>query len=135
MFRLFLLGMVCALVAGCGGIGRNDLSDGAAIYASECAVCHGGNARGGGGGGVAGLSKTPPDLTGLRLRNGGSFPVYETLETVEGYAQGGMRGRQMAGIGALQSDRKKRARIDRRRIRSGDRIIDMMVFLESVQRP
>lgn len=127
--------LMSALVTACSGSGHDGVRRGAVLYATNCAACHGGDAKGGGGGGVYGLSKTPPDLTRLRSRNGGTFPVYETAAVLEGYAIGGMRGRQMVGFTSLQSDRKKRVRVDRTRLRTTATQADLLLFLESVQRP
>lgn len=130
-----LVFLTFGLAVGCAGVGRDDVRNGAALYAQNCALCHGGDAKGGGGAGVYGLSKTPPDLTGLRARNGGAFPVYETLATLEGYANGGLRGRQMAGFTGLQGTRKKRIRIDRARIRTTEPLAGLLAYLETLQSP
>lgn len=136
MTRFLLVILLSAvLVAGCGGIRQDDLRRGGMLYTENCAVCHGGDAQGGGGAGVYGLSKTPPDLTGLSQRNGGAFPVYTTLETLEGYADGGMRGRQMAGFSDLQGKRKKRVRIDRERARTTEPLAALLTYLSTLQRP
>lgn len=132
--RLFqVIPALCAALAGCGAGDRDAVSRGADLYAATCAVCHGADARGGGGGGVEGLSKTPPDLTGLALRAGGEFPVYDVLAVVEGYAAGGLRGRQMAGFPELQSDDRKRVRVAGTRVRTTPPLGALLVYLESVQ--
>ncbi|MDW3183641.1 c-type cytochrome [Roseobacter sp.] len=133
--RLWWIGLLASVaVTGCGE-GRDRSASGAALFAQNCAVCHGQDARGGGGGGVEGLSKTPPDLTGLAARNGGSFPANDVLAVLEGYAVDGQRGRHMAGFAALQSEDRKRARLDGARIRTTPPLADLLVYLEAVQRP
>lgn len=136
MIRLcFSIMAIAVLVAACGRFGRDDVGAGAALFAANCAVCHGGNAQGGGGGGVFGLSKTPPDLTILRFRNGGTYPVSDTVETLEGYAGGGLAGRQNLALFALQSSRKKRVRLEGTRVRTSEPLADILVFLGSIQQP
>ncbi|WP_299692182.1 c-type cytochrome [uncultured Tateyamaria sp.] len=46
---------------------------GKAVYAKECAQCHGAAGEGAGPASL-GLGVAPPDLVGLSARNGGSFP-------------------------------------------------------------
>lgn len=133
--RIWWIGLLASVaVTGCGE-GRDRSASGAALFAQNCAVCHGQDARGGGGGGVEGLSKTPPDLTRLTARNGGSFPGHEVRAVLEGYAEGGQRWRHIAGFAALQSEDRKRARLDSARIRTTPPLADLLVYLESVQRP
>lgn len=134
--RLCVMGMVMfALLVACGRGDREDAATGAALFAANCAVCHGVDARGGGGGGIEGLSKTPPDLTRLTMRNGGTFPAVEVLGVLEGYAAGGQRGRRMAGFSPLQDDDRKRARLPGQRIRTTRPLAELLVYLESVQVP
>lgn len=136
LIRLFLMTVALpAALVGCGLLDRERAPTGATLYAAHCAVCHGVDARGGGGGGVEGLSKTPPDLTQLASGNGGVFPANEVLAQLEGYAAGGVRGRQMSGMTALQSDDRKRARLEEDRIRTTAPLADLLVYLERKQRP
>ncbi len=136
MNRVCLIAFAMSLlVAGCGGFGRDDAATGAALYAANCAVCHGGDAQGGGGAGVAGLSKTPPDLTRLSVRNGGTFPATDTLEALQGYAMGGMRGRQMTGFSGLQSDQKTRVKLEEGRLRTTEPLAELLQYLQALQRP
>ena len=50
-----------------------DQSSGAELYKQHCAVCHGGDLRGGGR--TPSPYRTPPDLTTLTRRHGGKFPT------------------------------------------------------------
>ena len=58
-------------------------SDGAAMFQSYCAACHGKAARGDGPAAAA-LKKTPADLTKLNARNGGKFPETKVKRYIEG---------------------------------------------------
>lgn len=126
---------ISAVVVGCGKTERERNASGAALYMNNCAVCHGSDARGGGGGGIEGLSKTPPDLTRLSARNDGEFPAYDVLAALKGYAGGGQIGRQMSGFAGLQSENRKRVRLSGVRIKTTPPLGALLVYLESVQQP
>lgn len=53
---------------------------GADLFAANCAVCHGADAKGGG-------LAAAPDLTGLSKRHGGTFPTTYVMSTIDGYAR------------------------------------------------
>ncbi|MBW4707581.1 c-type cytochrome [Roseobacter sp. YSTF-M11] len=136
MVRFLTIAMVVtASVGACDRAFGDRSAKGAVLFSENCAVCHGADARGGGGAGVAGLSKTPPDLTVLAADNGGEFPLGETLATLEGYADGGLRGRQMVPFNDLASDDKRRVRLERGRARVARPLADLMQYLRDVQRP
>ena len=60
-----------------------DADEGAALYRSHCATCHGMEARGDGP--MAGvLLIKPPDLTELTARNGGTFPMERVVKRIDG---------------------------------------------------
>ncbi len=59
------------------------LSDGQALFAEVCAVCHGIDAKGNGPAAPA-LAKPVPDLTQLALGNNGVFPSAEIQATITG---------------------------------------------------
>lgn len=52
-------------------------------FVSNCASCHGADARGRGPI-VEWLTKSPPDLTTLARANGGVFPIARVFESIEG---------------------------------------------------
>ncbi|UOA33640.1 hypothetical protein DSM110093_03475 (plasmid) [Sulfitobacter sp. DSM 110093] len=75
--RLAIISVLsCALLSACTERFVADpdaVREGQRIYLQECAACHG--ALGGGAGPASlGLSTIPPDLAGLKQRNGGYFP-------------------------------------------------------------
>ncbi|MEQ6203610.1 cytochrome c [Sulfitobacter sp. HNIBRBA2951] len=78
MFSRFPLSLTaCALaLAGCAQTAAFDTASvtrGKAIYAAECAQCHGATGMGGGDASL-GLGAPPPTLAGLTARNDGVFP-------------------------------------------------------------
>ena len=101
---------------------------GQALFAQNCAVCHGATGRGG---------AQIPDLTGLALRAGGTFPRAQVLDKLDGYARGqaAYAGVQMPEFGHLLTGPLTR-------ITSGDGIsrpypesvVALAAWLEGVQR-
>lgn len=57
--------------------------DGATLYRSYCAACHGLDGTGGGPSAEA-LKKAVPDLTRISQRNGGRFPMPQVQQTISG---------------------------------------------------
>lgn len=73
--------------------------DGRALFAAQCAACHGDDARGAGP--LAdGLPAPPPDLTGLSARHGGMFPRDYVMSTIDGYSRGQHGAQVMPEFGA-----------------------------------
>jgi mono/diheme cytochrome c family protein len=56
--------------------------NGAAIYRTNCAGCHGSTGRGGASG--VSTHKAPPDLTRYSMRNGGVFPSERLTRIIDG---------------------------------------------------
>jgi mono/diheme cytochrome c family protein len=65
---------------------RNPI-DGATIFRSYCAACHGADGRGHGPASVA-LKHAVPDLTLISQRNGGKFPYQRVKDIIEGKEPG-----------------------------------------------
>jgi mono/diheme cytochrome c family protein len=72
------------LVALAGCMPQQDEVSGRALYAENCAVCHGERARGDGPA-AEGLQPAPTDLTLLSRRNGGVFPLIAVMNQIDGY--------------------------------------------------
>ncbi len=67
-----------------GGPSQNRVPlDGAKIFQSHCASCHGADARGHGSAAAA-LKQPLQDLTLLSARNGGKFPYQQIKEIIQG---------------------------------------------------
>jgi mono/diheme cytochrome c family protein len=62
---------------------RATRADGASLFQSYCAACHGANARGDGPM-VAALRRQPADLTKFATRNGGVFPDSRVTRIIDG---------------------------------------------------
>ncbi len=85
--------LLVAALAACAPQGTTAQA-GRALFAQNCATCHGTDARGG---------AQVPDLTGLALRAGGVFPQTLVLDKLDGYARGqaAYAGVQMPEFGDL----------------------------------
>jgi len=57
--------------------------DGQTLYQTYCAVCHAADARGGGPM-AASLKLSPPDLTRIALRHGGTYPEAQVEQIIAG---------------------------------------------------
>jgi mono/diheme cytochrome c family protein len=80
---------------------RTPASDGAAMFNSYCASCHGLDATGTGPAAKA-LAKAPADLTRITARNGGTFPEVKIRRYIEGADEISAHGsRDMPVWGAL----------------------------------
>ena len=60
--------------------------EGPALYRAYCAVCHGGNGKGGGPMAKS-LKAKVPDLTRITERNGGTFPLERIQKIISGEEQ------------------------------------------------
>lgn len=76
-----------------------DPADGGRAFAENCAACHGADGTGNGPAARA-LSVTPPDLTGISARNGGSFPRDAVMSKIDGYQIDGAHSGAMPEFGA-----------------------------------
>ena len=86
------------LAASCTQLSMPEPDEGRALFAENCAQCHG--AGGKGDGPWAGsMSPRPSDLT--RLAAGGEFPVARVLSIIDGYDRTGLPGHQMPEFGLL----------------------------------
>lgn len=132
-FRIVLIGLLCPMLFACGKDGG--VVRGAALYAEHCALCHGGDLRGGGGAGVEGLSRTPADLTVLARNNSGMFPRGEVLTILDNYASGQQIGRIMRPFDHLTSDDTRRIKTPQGRSRVPSPQAALLAYLEAVQRP
>ncbi len=132
-YRVLTGVLLCVTVAACGG--NDTVSRGATLYQQNCALCHGGDLRGGGGAGIEGLSRTPSDLTVLARNAGGTFPRAEVLMILENYSLGKQTGRIMRPFQHLNSEDTKRIKTSAGRIRAPAPQAALLAYLESVQRP
>lgn len=114
--------------------GQSDTPDaavaaGRARFESSCAICHGVDARGGGP--FASLLKVqPPDLTGLALQHGGTFPFSDAYRSIDGRDLPPAHG---SGAMPIWGARLKREGGDETYVHG--RLFEILLYLESAQRP
>lgn len=96
MRRLAPAALALSALAGCV---EPPETDGRLLFMDNCAACHGADAMGTGELG-ADLIRTPPDLTVLARRNGGTFPRDYVMSTIDGYARGSHFSAAMPEFGA-----------------------------------
>jgi mono/diheme cytochrome c family protein len=108
-------------------------STGAALYAAHCATCHGAEARGDGP--MAALLTVPvPDLTGLSARNGGSFPMFEVVRSIDGRDRPGAHGGPMPLWGAIFGETPGLiVGLQEGPLEAQGRIMALTLWLESIQ--
>ncbi|THH37335.1 cytochrome c [Aliishimia ponticola] len=102
--KYILLGSV--LVVGACSLTQMQMptrSEGARLFAENCAACHGADARGAGPE-TLGIGKVPPDLTTIASRHGGTFPRAQVLSVIDGYRQGTHPDRVMPEFGEGLTD-------------------------------
>ena len=117
-----------------------DMSLGEFEYRNSCAVCHG--ELGLGDGPMAGMLEIgPPDLTALRSRNDGVFPVQRVYEAVDGTADvlaHGMRDMPVWGDRYLARVETEDPTIalspDQRETYARTRILALVEYLSTLQR-
>jgi mono/diheme cytochrome c family protein len=107
-------------------------SEGAQLFAENCAACHGADARGGGPE-TFGLGKEPPDLTRIAARNGGEFPRARILSVIDGYRQGAHTGRIMPEFGAELGGDLVPVDIDGTMTPTPRALAALLAYLESIQ--
>ena len=107
--------------------------EGRALFASDCASCHGLTADGGGP--VAPyLDPKPPDLRRIAARRGGVFPQIEIEQIIDGRAPIASHGtRQMPVWGA--SFREETELNEQTEARVRERVVLLVDYLESIQLP
>ena len=94
---------LAGLVA-CAGSEMPEPDEGARLFAENCVMCHGTDARGNGELAKeirAELGRRPADLTTIARRNKGVFPRAEVLSYVDGYTRGRLPQQNMPEFGLL----------------------------------
>ena len=92
--------VMVAAVAGCMQAEMPEAPEGQALYAENCAMCHG---AGGKGDGVLadGLATRPSDLTVISRNNGDIFPRADVMSQIDGYTRGALGDQNMPEFGLL----------------------------------
>jgi len=132
--RTVLVLTMAALAACAHTVATRDMPDaaeGAAIFAENCAQCHGPAGKGNGPW-AEGLSPPPADLTRLSREDG--FPRAHVLSVIDGYDRVNLPGQEMPEFGALLEG-------DTVPVDVGDGVLTptprplaaLLVYLESIQ--
>lgn len=119
-----------ALLAACGP--DNEMptaSDGAAIFAENCAACHGSDAKGR----VLPAGGRAPDLTTIAARNGGTLPRADTLSRIDGYGRGRVPSDVMPEFGALFEGPTVPVEVDGTMTPTPRPLAALLFYLESIQ--
>jgi mono/diheme cytochrome c family protein len=80
--RIVIAGVLCIAVAGVAYAAEAP-PDGAQLFRTYCAACHGVNATGNGAAAIA-MKVPPPDLTRIAARNHGVFPAERVRQIILG---------------------------------------------------
>ncbi|MEJ6401444.1 c-type cytochrome [Yoonia sp. 2307UL14-13] len=78
--------IILATMAMAGCVAEEPI-DGRKAFIADCAGCHGADGTGNGPDARA-LATTPPDLTTISARNGGTFPRDQVMSTIDGLDRG-----------------------------------------------
>jgi len=125
MMRLCALAPLLALVA-CSP--TTSPQAGSRVFEQNCVQCHGTDATGG---------DTVPDLTGLALRAGGTYPQALVLDKLDGYARGqtAYDGVQMPQFGFLLTGPLTRVSLSGGMSRElPEKIVALDAYLRGLQR-
>ncbi|MET4127472.1 cytochrome c [Roseovarius sp. MBR-6] len=96
-YPLVTLMTALGLAACVQAVSMPEPAEGAALFAANCAQCHGAGGRGDGPW-AKGMVPPPSDLT--RLGNG-AFPRARVLSVIDGYDRTGLPGQEMPEFGLL----------------------------------
>jgi mono/diheme cytochrome c family protein len=130
---LFPIVLIALGLAACAqNVSMPEAPEGAALYAENCAQCHGADGTGNGPW-AAGMVPPPADLT--RLAAGGAFPRSHVLSVMDGYDRSNLPGKEMPEFGLL-------LRGDTVPVDVGDGVLTptprplaaLMAYLESIQK-
>ncbi|WP_322865231.1 cytochrome c [Aquicoccus sp. G2-2] len=97
-------GVVALTLTGCMAQDMPEPAEGAALYAQNCAMCHGPAGRGDGAlaeGIRRDRGQGPADLTQITRRHGEVFPRAFVLSYVDGYTRGRLERQDMPEFGLL----------------------------------
>ena len=107
-------------------------TDGAVLYQSLCAVCHGVEAKGDGPAAAA-LKQLPPDLTMLSARNDGEFPAKKVNMAIREGGASAHGSAEMPVWGPALTDVRIDRKVSERETRALMRIENLTKYLESIQ--
>lgn len=97
-YSLAVLAAALGLGACVQAVSMPEPEEGAALFAANCAQCHGAGGTGDGSWSV-GMVPPPADLT--QLSRNGAFPRARVLSVIDGYDRTGVPGHEMPEFGLL----------------------------------
>ena len=132
MKQFSALGALAVLVA-CAATSMPEPPEGRALFAENCAQCHGPLGKGDGRW-ASSMTPRPADLT--QLRQGGTFDRARVLSVIDGYDRTGLPGHQMPEFGLLlQGDTVPLDVGDGVMTPTPRPLAALLVYIESIQEP
>lgn len=129
MKHLALLALALAPV----GAQAQDAAEGAVVYVTRCATCHGAEARGDGPMAPV-LLVQPKDLTLLSAENDGEFPLLRVIQRIDGRDPLVSHGSDMPVYGELfEGDDTALKLPSGQPLLTSRTIADLVVFLQAIQ--
>jgi mono/diheme cytochrome c family protein len=131
----FLAMILCGLLASVSTARAQDVAEGEDHFARFCATCHGADAKGQGPMASV-LVIQPVDLTALSAGNGGVFPTERVVMRIDGRDPLVSHGSPMPVYGPFfEGDDASMKTPAGQPILTSQPIIDLVAYLESLQRP
>lgn len=132
-FAVLATAMLSAVPATAQEIAVGDPMEGAELFATYCAACHGPEARGDGRMAPI-LTVLPPDLTQIAAGNGGVFPVAGVIFQIDGRDPLLAHGGEMPLFGEFFQGEDVAMRAETGQpIMTSQPIADVMAYLETIQ--
>lgn len=125
---LILTGLLA--VAACAVNEMPEASEGRALFAENCAQCHGADAKGGGEFWAPELGRAPPDLTTLYKRG---FDRTQVLSMIDGYTRAPFEDHEMPEFGLLLRGETVPVEVDGVMSPVPRPLAALLVYLEVVQ--
>lgn len=117
------------LVAACSRVSMPEPDEGALLFAQNCAVCHGSDAK---GSALINGNKAP-DLTAIAASNDGVFPRARVLSQIDGYGRGKVSPEAMPEFGALLQGDTVPVEVDGVLTPTPRPLAALLAYLESIQ--
>lgn len=125
---------LAGLLVSAAPVMAQDVREGERLYQHHCAMCHGGDAMGGGPLAPV-LLIQPTDLTGLAAGNGGVFPTMRVVVRIDGRDPLVAHGSPMPVYGAFFEGRDTAMKApDGQPILTSRPIVDLVEWLRGIQR-
>lgn len=123
---------VAGLVVACTEAEMPAPSEGAMLFADNCAACHGASATGNGPR-AGSLPHPPADLTQIAARNGGTLPRAQVLSVIDGYTKNAHPNRIMPEFGDVLTGDTVPVEVDGVLTPTPRPLAALLTYLESIQ--